>query len=184
MVRTLILLLAVTSAQAELQLTPTISEYQLDGVKFKLLAFPDGGRHATYQPPTGWEYFGSANKLTLHPLGKTQAEATITRVGSAQPVTLNDESCRRLAEESLATIPKGSSGATVISQEKNPLKISGNDTFQVVLRYNLLGQIFQRSILFLNREHDQMRFQLVARDNDFRGLQQSFQSSLCSWANL
>ena len=56
--------LFIASARAELQLSPRISEYVLDGVKFKQLAFADG---VTYQSPRRWDYSGSSMQLTLRP---------------------------------------------------------------------------------------------------------------------
>ena len=87
MVRPLILALAgsllIAPARAELDLTPKLSEYELDGVKFKQLAFSDGSKNVTYAPPRGWDYSGSATQLTLRPPAKSQAEATFLIVASA-----------------------------------------------------------------------------------------------------
>jgi hypothetical protein len=186
MVRVLALaaVIGIGSARAELQLNPEIAEYDLDGMKFKQLAFPDGDKRATYQPPPKWEYYGSDNQLTLHPPAKLQAEATVTRISAGEPSSFDDESIKRLTAAALALLPKESTGVTVLSREKNPFKISGRETFQVVLSYKLLGQTFRRSVLFLNRDRDQLRFQLVAREADFNELQSAFRSSLCSWQNL
>src|ERR1700682_190585 len=70
----------VASARAELLLTPSIDEFELDGAKLKQLAFQDGGKKVTYQSPRGWDYSGGTTQLTLRPPRKTQAEATITRI--------------------------------------------------------------------------------------------------------
>lgn len=186
MVRFLVLVttLTATSAQATLQLTPTISEYELDGVKFKQLAFSDGVKTAAYQPPKGWDYFGSGDRLTLRPPGKSQAEATIRRLPLPESYAFTDENVRKLLEEATASVPKDSSSVSIVSQEKSPLRISGKETFQVIVSYNLLGQTFNRSILFLNRDGDQLQFQLTSLNADFRVLQAAFQSSLYSWHNL
>lgn len=182
--RGLLLGLAVTAARAELQLVPVISEYELDGMKFKQLAFSDADKRATYQPPRCWDYSGSANQLTLHPPGKTQAEATISKTGLGEPGSFDGEALKKVVAETMTQTPKGSSGVMVVSQEKNPLLINGKETFQVVLSYSLLGQTFNRSVLFLNRGHEQLRFQLVAREVDFKELHRAFQASLYSWQNL
>ena len=58
---------------AELRLTPTLVELELDGVKLKQLAFADENQTATYQSPRGWAYSGSATQLTLHPPNKPQS---------------------------------------------------------------------------------------------------------------
>ena len=175
---------AAASARAELQLIPTLSEYELEGVKFSRLAFRDAGKTPTYQPPRGWDYSGSGDRLILRPAAKSQAEAIISRAALPQPCTLDDENLKKLAAEALTCAPKGGGAAKIISQEKNPLHIDGKETFQVLISYELQGQTFERSILFLNRQSDQLRFQLAAPARDFKELEAVFQSSLCSWRNL
>src|SRR2546428_12603397 len=98
----LISLLFVGSARADLQFRPRIAEYTLDGVKFKHLVFSDGsGKDITYSPPTGWDYSGSAGKLTLRPPNK-QAEATITKITLPQPGVFDAESMKK----ALISVPK------------------------------------------------------------------------------
>jgi hypothetical protein len=182
--RLALIALTITSVRADLQLIPSISEYELEGVKFKQLAFHDSGKSPTYQPPRGWDYSGSGDRLTLHPSGKSQAEATISRVALPEQFSFTEENVKKLVSEALASVPKGSSAVAVVSQQMSPLRISGKDAFQVVLSYNFLGQPFERSILFLNRDRDQLRFQFVAPERDFKDLQSAFQKSLCTWRNL
>jgi hypothetical protein len=177
-------LVVIVAAQAELQLTPSIAEYELDGVKLKELAFPDGDRKVLYQQPHGWEYSGSAMQLTLHPPNKAQAEATITRIPLSEPGQFDDDTLKKLVAEAVALVPKGSSNVTVESQEKNPLRINDKETFLVVLSYNLSGQAYSRSILFLNRGKEQIRCELVCRAADFKDLQKAFLGSQYSWQNL
>jgi hypothetical protein len=176
--------LFAASARAELQLTPSIDEYELDGVKLKQLAFADGEKKVNYQSPQGWDYSGSATRLVLHPPHKPQAEATITRSPFSEPQKFHDESVKKLVAESVTLVPSGSDNVTVISQEKNPLKINRKETFLVVLAYNLFGQPFNRSILFVNRGNEQIRFQLSCREADFKELHRAFLASHYTWQNL
>jgi hypothetical protein len=188
MVRSLTLVsfgaLLAISAGAELQLGPTVDEYELDGIKFKRLAFTDGNKKVTYQSPRGWDYFGSSARLVLHPPNRNQAEATITRISLPEPGKFDDESVKRLVTQATAALPQGSEKIAVISQEKNPLMINRKETFLVVFGYTLFGQAYNRSILFLNREKEQIRFQLVCREADFKELHKAFLGSQYSWQNL
>lgn len=188
MVRFLTLLLGgglfLSSAKADLFLSPTVSEYQLDGVKFKQLAFPDGTLVVTYQSPRGWEYTGSATKLTLRPPNKTQAEATITKIPLPKPGSFDEESLKKLVEEAVAQVSKGSENINVVSQEKNPLMIQRKETFLITLNYTSYGQKYSRSILFLNRGNEQIRSQLTCREADFPELQRAFFASQFTWQQL
>jgi hypothetical protein len=174
----------IVTARAELQLNPSLAESELDGVKLRHLAFADGNQKITYQTPRGWDYSGSARQLTLHPPGKTQAEATITRTTLLKPGNFDEESVKKLVTETAALAPQGSENATVLSQEKNPVLINRKETFLVVIGYNLFGQAYNRSVLFLNRGNEQIRFQLVCRQADFKELQKAFLGSQYTWKNL
>jgi hypothetical protein len=171
-------------AKSELVLTPTVDEYVLDGAKLKQLAFFDGGQKVTYQSPRGWDYSGSATQLTLHPPNKPQAEATIARVSRSDQTRFDDETVKKLVAEAIALVPKGGSNVAVESQEKSPLRIGSRETFLIVLSYSLLGNNYNRSILFINRGGEQIRCQLTCRSSDFKELQKAFISSQYSWRNL
>src|ERR1700694_5356370 len=184
---TLILIgaLFVASARADLQLTPKASESWVDGAKIKFLAFSDGsGKEVTYGPPAGWEYSGSTAKLTLHPPGKPQAEGTIARIDLSRPAIFDQETMKKLTAEALASVPGGSTNVTLVSQEKNPFLIARKETFLVIVSYTFYGEDYQRSMMFLNRGNEQMRFQFVSRTIDFKNLQAAFQGSQCTWQNL
>jgi hypothetical protein len=184
LIHTVIAALLIASARAELQLTPSVVQYELDGVKLKQLAFSDGAKQVTYQAPRGWDYAGSASQLTLHPPNKSQAEAIIYKAPLLQPASFDDETAKKLVDEAITSVPKGSTDVTLASQEKNPLLINRKETFLVTFTYNFYGESYTRSILFLNRGNEQIRFQLVCRQADFKELQKAFLGSHYSWHNL
>jgi len=184
LIHAVIAVLLIVSARAELQLTPSVVQYELDGVKLKQLAFSDGAKQVTYQAPRGWEYSGSATQLTLRPPNKPQAEATITRIPLPQAGSFDDESLKKLVTEAVASVPKGSENVTLVSQEKNPLLINRKETFLITLAYDFYGASYSRSILFLNRGNEQIRFQLTCSQADFKELQKAFLGSQYSWRNL
>jgi hypothetical protein len=172
------------SVRAELQLNPRPDEYELDGTKLKQLAFSDGDKKVTYAPPRGWDCSGSGSQLTLHPPKRAQAEAIVTKIGLPKPGTLDDQSQKKLVEEALASLPKGSTDIQLVSQEKNPLQIDRKETFLAVVSYSFYGESYGRSILFLNRGNEQIRFQLTSRQSDFKDLHKAFLGSQYSWQGL
>lgn len=175
----------VASARGELQFTPRLSEYELDGIKFKQLVFASGnGKQITYTPPSGWEYSGTSAKLTLRPPNKPQAEGTISTVSLSEPAVFDEETMKKLTEEVLASVPKGSTDIALVSQEKNPVFIDRKETFLVIISYRFYGENYQRSIMFLNRGNEQIRFQFLCRTADFKELQRAFLGSQFTWQNL
>ncbi len=171
------------SAQADLKLVPTLEESIGDGSKFKQLSFFDGDKKVIYQPPAGWNYSGSETQLTLSP-PKTQSRALVVRTSLASPGLFDDKSLEELVRAAVALVPEGSESTTVISQERNPLMIDGKETFLIKLSYTFYGQKYVRSILFLNRGNEQIRFQLTCREADFSELQAAFLRSHYTWQNL
>jgi hypothetical protein len=184
LIRSLVGCLLITSAQAELDLTPKPSRYELDGVTFKQLAFSDGSKTVTYTPPRGWDYSGNTALLTLQPPGNGQAEARISKVTLSQPSSFEEETVKTLVKEMMASAPDGSTNVQLVSQEKNPLMIERKETLLIILSYDLYGGAYNRSILFLNRGKEQIRFQLTSRQADFKELQKAFLGSQYSWQNL
>jgi hypothetical protein len=183
LIRSLVGCLLITSAHAELDLTPKPSHYELDGVTFKQLAFSDGSKTVTYTPPRGWDYSGNASQLTLQPPGKDQAEAKITKVTLSQPASFDEEMVKKLVQEVMGSVPNATN-IQLVSKEKNPLMIERKETLLVIFSYNLYGGAYNRSILFLNRGREQIRFQLTSKQADFKELQKAFLGSQYSWQNL
>ncbi|MGZ5552193.1 MAG: hypothetical protein ACXWHF_00995 [Chthoniobacterales bacterium] len=172
------------AVRADLDLTPTPSTYQVDGVTFPRLAFSDGTKQVTYAPPKGWESFGSAMKLTVRPKNKTQAEASVRRLSLQAPMSLDDENLKALVAEALATVPAGSSDVKVLQQETNPILIDGKGTFLVIMSYNFRGETYGQSVMFMPRGNEQLRFQFVSRLADFKDLHKAFFGSNFTWQGL
>ena len=94
------------------------------------LSFQTGsGEEITYQQPDDWQYSGDPSKLTLYPQKTTQATGTITKVILRQPAIFDDQSRKKLTEEARSGVPGGSTNITLVSQEMNPVKIGGKETF-------------------------------------------------------
>ena len=177
-------LLCAGAARADLDLNPKLSEYNSEGFKVRKLVFLESGRDVTYIPPRDWDYSGSAAKLVLHPRQKAQAEASITKSVLGTATRFDETTTKPLVAEALRSIPAGSTDVSLISQEINPFPIAGKETFRVSCTYTFYGENYTRSLLFVNRATDQIRFQLVCRTADFEGLQKEFHRSLFSWQNL
>jgi hypothetical protein len=180
----IILILLVGFARADLDFTPRVEEYELDGVKLKQLTFADGDRRVIYTPPKKWEYSGHGNRFVLHPTNQSAAEAVISVSKTQHPEVFDEATIKRLCDEVLASVPNGSINITLVSQQKNPLLIERKETLLVVINYEYYSNQFARSVMFLNRQNEQVRFQLTCSQKAFRDLQKAFQDSHYTWQNL
>ncbi len=177
-------LLCTGVARADLDLTPKLSEYNSEGFKVRKLVFLESGKDVSYVPPRDWDYSGNPTKLVLHPRRKAQAEASVTKSILGPATRFDETTTKLLVAEALRSMPVGSTDFTLISQEVNPFLFAGKETFRVSWTYSFYGENYTRSLLFVNRATDQIRFQLVCRTADFEGLQKEFDRSLFSWQNL
>jgi hypothetical protein len=182
----LLLLILITSAPAyaELQLKPHPAFYELDGVRFSQVGFFDGDKEVTYTPPSGWECIGSGARLTLHPKDKASAEATVTKLAQEEEFAFDDETLEKLRKEALASVPGGSTDVQLTGEERSPVFVDGKETFLVTLSYTYYGDTYGRSLMFMNRGKEQIRFQLTARLSDFKDLQKAFLQSHFTWQGL
>jgi hypothetical protein len=181
----LLLLLLGSHARGELNLSPKVEKFHLDGVKMWHLEFETGlNQKASYRPPAGWLYSGSTNQLVLQPPGKNQAQVGITKTALQKPAPLNEETRKKLAAEALASLPEGSEQPKIESEEANSLRLSGNDSHFLQLSYVFYGEKFSRYCLLLDCKTYQLRFQLTCREGDYKELSRAFQKSLYSWQHL
>jgi hypothetical protein len=180
----LALLFSVTCAQAELHFTFENQEYDLDGVKLRQLVFTDGAKHIAYTPPRGWQYFGQEDRLRLLPPSGKPGEGLIFRIPMPKPQPFDERTTKSLADEAIASVPNGAKRVSLVSQQKNAVVIEGKETYLVVINFELFGTPQARSIMFLNRDNDQVRFQFTCPLANFADLQKQFFSSQFSWQNL
>lgn len=181
-----ILLLLGSTAGADLQIVPETIEYELEGIKFHQLAFPDSGQSVPvkYAPPRGWHYSTRASQLLLEPPSAPEAEGIIRVVKLPQPQVFDEPTIKNLCKEATASIPGSATNVTIVSQQKNPLLIERKETVLVVINYEIYSLPYTRSVMFLDRGNEQMQFQLTSPRSKFSELQKEFMASHFTWQNL
>lgn len=183
---TFVLLLLGSTAGAGLQIVPETIEYELEGIKFHQLAFPDSEQSAPvkYAPPRGWRYSTRASQLLLEPSRVPEAEGIIRVVKLPHPQVLDEPTIKNLCEEATTSIPGGATNVTIVSQQKNPMLIEKKETALVVINYEFYGVPYTRSVMFLDRGNEQVQFQLTSPRAKFSELQKEFMASHFTWQNL
>jgi hypothetical protein len=174
-------MVVVISVRAGVDLTPSVTEYVAEGMKFQQLAFKDDKRRVEYEPPRGWSFDGSANQLHLKPPQKNFAEATITAVPLSKPQPQDENTIKLLEQQVIAGLPFGSQFAKIEETIANPVLLCGNASVGVIVSYQAAGEKFLRSVLFVNLRDTQLIFRLTARKDDFQSLHREFKGSIFSW---
>jgi hypothetical protein len=177
----IISLTAIFSVQGAINLTPSVTEYVSLGIKYRQLIFQDDKRRIEYELPSGWGFDGSSNQLHLKPPGKSFAEAVITAAPLDKPQPLDDNAVKLLEQQVVAGLPVGSQFAKVEEEIANPVLLNGNASFEVTVSYQLTGEKFFRSAIFVNLPSSQLVFRLSARKDDFQALHRDFKVSIFSW---
>jgi hypothetical protein len=170
----------LTSARAGIDFTPTGGERTLEGIVFKQILFHQDGHVISYEQPRGWTYSGETSAMKLSPPNLSQAQATMEQSQLTAPQMLDEATVKQLQQQVLASVPQGAQNVALISDEKNPLRISQQETYEVTLEYNFFGQDYDLSVLFVNLPDTQVRFRTVARKSDFEKVHREFRASLFS----
>jgi len=176
----LLVLFAVASANA-LDLTPVVSEYVAEGITFRQLTFKDGKRQAVYEPPRQWTCRGSGNSLQLTPATTDRADAMIQAVELKAPREFDNKAIDALREQFLKSLPPGSQGVILVSEEQNPVSLENGASYAITASYQALGETFMRSAVFVNLPETQLSFTLTTRKADFETIQKQFRCSILSW---
>ncbi len=176
----LVLLTGVTCFGG-IDLTPSITNYTNSGMTIQQLIFKHDNNRIEYEPPAGWRFRGEPRQLRLNARDKEFAEAVIDAVPLQKPQPLDEKVMKTLEEQFVASVPPGSQSVAVMQAEQNPMLLDGNKTLEVTVSYQLMGQKFLRSALFVNLADTQLVFRLTARQDDFEPLHREFKISISSW---
>jgi len=171
---------SVSSGWCGIDFTPGIGERVLEGIRFTELYFHENGRQISYEQPRGWTYTGDSSRIRFIPPNLQQAFGEMAQAPLPTPQNFDEPTMKLLQERVPQSVPPDSRDVSVVAAEKNPLMINQHDTFEVTVAYQLYGEQYRRSMLFMNLPDTQLTFSFVSRKVDFDKLHQAFRGSLCS----
>ena len=179
------LLSGAVAAQAQIDLTPKDSFYEVEGIRVPNVTFHEKTKPISYTPPANWTLVGGGNKLTLTPKDAVQAGATIETVAAQAPIPgAGSESVKSYTEMVLGMVPKEATKVEVVEAVMCPMRISGKAMIEVTVAYSFFGQPFRMNVLIMPRETELLRFQFLARSSDYPALFKNFRGSLFSMQGL
>src|SRR5205085_8007029 len=173
-------LLAATVGRGALDLSPTITEYSAEGIKYHQLVFHDDKQRVEYEPPPAWKFEGGSNQLRLIPPQKF-AEAMISVTPLNKPQAFDENTIKLLQEQLVGALPVGSQFAKIEASTANSVLVAGNETLEITVSYQWMGEKFVKSALFANLKNAQLVFRLTAKKNDFASLARDLKTSIFSW---
>jgi hypothetical protein len=174
-----ILVTAIT-ANAGIDLTPSLKEYVSEGIKYQKLVFRDDKRSVEYYLPPGWRFGGDAHRVYLTPPKKNFAEAVIEAVTLEKPQPLDEKAVKAIEQQLIAEMPPNSQFAKVEQEIENSVPVNGGPSFEIVISYQAMGEKFLRSAIFANVRDTQLVFHISARKDDFEALHRDFKASIFS----
>ena len=177
----LFLAVLVSSADSAIDLTPATKEYTREGFVYTQVTFKADKGTVIFNPPQGWTISGGKDRAQLTPQGKRFAEASIQATPSIAPQLFEEAALKTLEQKVLAEVPTGSQSIMVVKREQNPVMIGQNPSFEFVVSYQALGQLFLRSVIFVATPDTQLTFRVSAPKADFEALSTSFRRSISSW---
>src|SRR5919201_481501 len=133
----------IASAKATIDFTPIPGERVLEGIKFPELYFHENGQKISYEQPRGWTYTGDSSRIRFMPPGIAQAFGEMAQAPLAAPQNFDEPTMKLLRERALQSVPSDSHDVTVVAAEKNPLMISGHETYEVTMGYQLYGEQYR-----------------------------------------
>jgi len=160
--------------------TPITGQRELEGMVFPQLLFHQDGRVISYEPPRGWMSYGNSSELILTPQDARRARATVDQVSLPSAQIFDEATIKNLRQIVLGSLPSDAEKVQLLSEEANPVRINGQDSYEIRASYSYFGQDQQISVIFVNLGDLQVRFRFTANKKDFDALYRAFRGSLFS----
>jgi hypothetical protein len=178
-----LLLLALTTLQAgaEIDFTPTETEYSAEGFTYRKITLKDGEGRVNFTPPHHWVVRGDKDRMQLTSPNKSFVEATIQGVPLSALQRFDEAAVKAFEEQAIRAAPPGSQSVQIVKREENPVVMGQNLSFGVVISYQALGQTFQRSIVVVNCPDTQLILRFTAPKADYDTFNSDFRRSIGSW---
>jgi hypothetical protein len=146
-----------------------------------LATFKDEKQSVSIMLPRQWTCHGDSSRLQITPPNQTFAEGVLQSVPTKGLLRFDEVTARTLQQQVASTLPAGSQGVTIVSQQENTILLGQNLSYEFVVSYQTLGQTFCRSVIFVNCPNQQLVFRFTAPKAAFDNLNNAFRRSLCSW---
>ena len=178
------LLAVLPSARAGVDFTVRTLEREDDGQRKTVNYVATGpDQRALIAPPNGWSLTGSPDGLASHPPDDRGGIVTLrsTSLG-AEPPAFDPKGLEVYRRRALAEVPPGATDTRIVEERPEPFGLFGWKTHEFVLTWELGGQHWQGSAMFVTLpSRDTMLGTAVGPRADFTGLREGLMRLLSNW---
>lgn len=169
------------SPATSVDLTPTPTKRTVEGASLESVYFRAGSARIEYMPP--WPLLGQPDRAQLS-VPVAGAQADIRRVVTTSPLEFGNDTA--VTEFLLKQLPKDAESIEVAPLQRNPLRINGKDSAELLASYVSFGRRLQFSTLISQRApgSEIYLFQVSSAPGDFKKIHRVFQSSLYTIAGF
>lgn len=177
----LCLFLFVTRASAQIDFTPTVNKYLSHGEEYSSVSFKDEKRAISLEIPHRWTCRGDATKLQIVPPDQNFAEGVVQSAPTLPKRVFDESTLKALEAHVINNLPPGNQNPTVVKRQENTVILYQNLSYEFVVAYQILGQTFHRSVIFVNCPEAALIFRFTAPKTVFDGLNDKFSRCISSW---
>jgi hypothetical protein len=169
--------LLASSCLAEIHWTYHPSVHGIDGPSAPYVTSPLGTVELRYVLPAKW----TLSDTRFFPPGKLEADAYVVAVPIQAPAPWTPDRAKELVAAVLSqSVPRGATGATVVSEGLLPVRIDGQSAYEICFSYSFYAQAFTGCVVYVEHGKIQLQFHLVAQRKDYPDLHGAFVGSLLS----
>jgi hypothetical protein len=134
-----------------------------------------------FTAPQNWMIRGGKDRLQLDPPNTNFAQALIQAMPRPLSSHFDEPTLKALEQQVMSEVPPGAQSVQLVSRLENPVVMAHSQSCGFLISYQTLGQTFQRSVIFVNCDDQQLVFRLTAPKTEFDKLNGAFCRSISSW---
>ena len=163
--------------------TPRFTNTIDDGFPSRRLYFTDGTRRIYYRPPNTWAPSGDDLAVAFRPKdSKTALIKFENGPAGAAGIAFDERGLEMFRKVAATLMPPGATDVTQTWEVVNPIILQGWTSFEVGFDYVHSGQLFCRSVVFINLDAKrQIRVIVDTVPADFQLLYKTAYRTLATW---
>lgn len=174
-----LLLACLPLAAHALDLTPTPSFRELEGMKIPIVVFHDSGKKIAFQPPANWKITGEESSLSFYPAEPLDAllQLRLRPRKVAAPGTVED-----LEKWCRSQLPQDASEPVLEREAASPFLVGSRPSREFTYSYAARGRRFTTAVGVVDWDEKQRLIVVVtARTGDFPITHETAMRSMFSW---